>query len=218
MAEPPSDPVIGVIAASEAEATACAAAIERHGGLPCPLPLNERTEPEDAVRGINGLLLCDGDQALIKAALSAELPVLGVGSGMQALNVALGGRPGPDAIGHGLVEQEGEWVSSFHRIYISPGSKLAAVVGAGGFVRVNSRHPTGIREVQKAQSLKASAYSLEDGFIEALESPDRRWAMAVQFHPERRKEIPPHFDRLFETLVARATVHAAPDNSPENTL
>jgi gamma-glutamyl-gamma-aminobutyrate hydrolase PuuD len=45
---------------------------------------------------------------------------------------------------------------------------------------------------------------MEDGVIEALESPEHDWVLGVQFHPERRGELPPHFDKLFETLVRRA--------------
>ena len=93
----------------------------------------------------------------------------------------------------------------YHHIYISPGSKLAAVVGSGGFVRVNSHHRQGVREAQKSPRLLASAYSLDDGLIEALESPAHRWVIAVQFNPERRMEVPPHFDRLFQSLVERAS-------------
>jgi putative glutamine amidotransferase len=61
-----------------------------------------------------------------------------------------------------------------------------------------------MREAQKSPLLMASAYSLEDGVIEALESPNHRWVIGVQFHPERRMELPPHFDRLFQSLVERA--------------
>ena len=92
----------------------------------------------------------------------------------------------------------------YHHIYISPGSKLAAVVGSGGIVRVNSYHHQAVREAHKSPRLLASAYSLEDGLVEALESPVHRWVIAVQFHPERRMELPPHFDRLFQSLVERA--------------
>ena len=57
---------------------------------------------------------------------------------------------------------------AYHHIYISPGSKLAAVVGSGGFVRVNSRHRVGnARGSEVSPYLLASAYSLEDGLIEA---------------------------------------------------
>ena len=91
-----------------------------------------------------------------------------------------------------------------HHIFISPGGKLAAVVGSGGFVRVNSRHSRGLREAQKGKRLLASAYSLEDGVIEALESPAHRLVIGVQFSPERFNELPPHFMRLFQSLADRA--------------
>jgi gamma-glutamyl-gamma-aminobutyrate hydrolase PuuD len=45
---------------------------------------------------------------------------------------------------------------------------------------------------------------LDDGLIEALESPHHEWVLGVQFHPERRREIPPHFDKLFQNLVDRS--------------
>jgi putative glutamine amidotransferase len=61
-----------------------------------------------------------------------------------------------------------------------------------------------MHEAQKSPLLMASAYSLEDGLIEALESPNHRWVIGVQFHPERRMELPPHFDRLFQSLAERA--------------
>ena len=52
--------------------------------------------------------------------------------------------------------------------------------------------------------LLASAYSLEDGVIEAPESPDHRWVVGVQFQPERLDEVPPHSQRLFQSLVEHA--------------
>ena len=142
---------------------------------------------------------------LTQAAFDMDLPVYGIGRGMHILNVAMGGRLVRDLGGHaGDRSEDGDREPAYHRIYISPGSKLAAVVGSGGFVRVNSLHRHGVREAQKAPQLLASAYSLEDGIIEALESPGHRWVIAVQFHPERRMEVPPHFDRLFQSLAERA--------------
>ena len=73
---------------------------------------------------------------------------------------------------------------------------------------MNSRHPVGPKEADKSRLLRASAYSLDDGIIEALESTDDRWIIGVQFHPERRGELPPHFDRLFQSLVERAAAQA----------
>lgn len=143
--------------------------------------------------------------SLLRAALDDDMPVYAVCRGVQLLNVALGGSL-VDVEGHsGTFTEDGDIDEvEYHRIFISPGSKLAAVVGSGGFVRVNSIHHQGMREAQKSPLLMASAYSLEDGVIEALESPNHRWVIGVQFHPERRMELPPHFDRLFQSLVERA--------------
>ena len=54
---------------------------------------------------------------------------------------------------------------------------------------MNSRHHQGVGEPQKASSLMASAYSLEDGLIEALESPGHDWVIGIQWHNEREKEV-----------------------------
>ena len=148
--------------------------------------------------------------SITRAALDDDLPIYGVCRGMQLLNVAMGGGLVQHLDGHsGTYLGDDEWEASYHHIYISPGSKLAAVVGSGGFVRVNSLHHQGVREAQKSPHLLASAYSLDDGLIEALESPRHRWVIAVQFHPERRMEVPPHFDRLFQSLVERAAERIA---------
>ena len=143
---------------------------------------------------------------LLRAALDRALPVLAICRGMQLLNVSLGGKLIQHLDGHRGPDLDTQ-PSTFHRIYIAPGSKLAAVVGSGGTVRVNSIHHQGAREPQRAPGLLASAYALDDGLIEGLESPDHRWTIGVQFHPERRQETPPHFDRLFESLVDRASEH-----------
>ena len=193
----PTGPIVG-IAASPEDAELFANAVRRAGGSPLAL------SQDSAGSGVSALVLAaEGDAAhlaLAKAALDKDMPLLAIGGGLHTLNVALGGAQATPVEGHGPEGEE----SSFHRIYIAPGSKLAAVVGSGGFVRVNSRHEKGIREVDKSPLLLASSYSLEDGKIEALESPDHAWVIGVQFRPERRLEIPPHFDRLFQSLVERA--------------
>lgn len=225
----PQKPTIAVAASSQADAQPCAEAVERSDGEPRILLPGDSLSARDRLTGMGGLLLCGGQERvphasprskdghafelpLLKFALKSDMPVLCIGLGMQALNLAMGGKPTQDVTGHGAHEGDGDRVSSYHRIYISPGCKLAAVVGSGGVVRVNSRHRQGAREAQKSPLLLASAYSLEDGVIEALESPDHRWVIAVQFHPERRLEIPPHFERLFQSLVERAGEYMNPVN------
>ena len=208
-------------------------AVERSGGEPWVLTPDTGVTPSEVVHRAGALVLTGGEDieprqygeqpsddidympfdsardemelSVTRAALDYDLPIYGICRGMQLLNVAMGGRLVQHLDDHSGTElEDNEWEASYHHIYISPGSKLAAVVGSGGFVRVNSLHHQGVREAQKSPHLLASAYSLEDGLIEALESPRHRWVIAVQFHPERRMEVPPHFDRLFQSLVERA--------------
>ena len=174
------------------------------------LHTTDTTSPEVSMRLVEALVCCDAaggtDDAinLVRAALDDDMPIYAIGEGMQLLNAAFGGKPAIPIEGHVEVGEDREAVSAYHHIYIAPGSRLAAVVGSGGFVRVNSLHNEGLREAQKSPLLLASAYSLEDGIIEALESSRHRWVIGVQFRPERRMEVPPHFDRLFQSLLERA--------------
>lgn len=140
---------------------------------------------------------------LLQQALDMNMPVLGICRGMQVINVALGGSLIQNLPAHKASGKKGHGKSAFHRIWVSPGSKLARTVGSGGTVKVNSRHHQGLREAQKAPSVLASAYS-EDFLIEAIESLNHKWVIGVQWHPERREEVPPQFIRLFEGLVAHA--------------
>lgn len=212
-------------------------AIERAGAGPWPITADYALTPDEILARAGALVLSDGPDvnpacygqipnpeiepvtyddardemeiALVRAALDADLPIYGIGRGMHVLNVALGGELIQSVDGHSSNPADSEDKPSYHHIYISPGSKLAAVVGSGGFVRVNSHHRAGMREAQKSPYLLASAYSLEDGIIEALESANHRWVIAAQFSPQRRMEIPPHFERLFQSLAERASERLA---------
>ena len=203
-------PTVGLLAAVDENARACAASVERLGGHALRLNVGDDISPDVSLRLIDALVCCDdaGESdtaiALLRAALDDDLPVYAVGNGMRLLNTAFGGKPAQAVQEHNEVAEDCVAESAYHHIYIAPGSRLAAVVGSGGFVRVNSRHRKGIREAQKSSLLLASAYSLEDGVIEALESSRHRWVIGVQFRPERRMEVPPHFDRLFQSLMERA--------------
>ena len=167
------------------------------------------TEAGPLIEAIDALVVV-GDSAarlpggFVELAIGAGMAVLCISGGLHLLNEVFGGGPAAPVGGHGPVEADGKAGSAYHRVFIAPGSKLAAVVGSGGFVRVNSRHDYGITEAGRSPRLAASAYSLEDGGVEALESPEHHWVIGVQFRPDLRGEIPPHFDRLFQSLVDRA--------------
>lgn len=225
-------PLIVVTATSEPCANLYRDSIERRGGkVRLALPQMAST-PEEAMAKAGGLMLTGGpdlapslygeisdphaglevnsprdtiELALLRLALEHDLPILGICRGMHLLNVAFGGRLIQDLPGHrGQQRSDREWELVHHMTYLSPGSKLAAILGSGGFMRLNSRHHQGLREAQKASQLLAIAYSLDDGLIEGLESPVHDWVIAVQCHPEREHEVPSSFRRLFQAFVERA--------------
>lgn len=225
-------PVIGITFSEPHDAEDYRQALEKAGAEPLMLPLEDSQPPDEILQSIHGLMLAGGPDVdpslygesprheaeqeihrqrdgveipLIRAALDQDLPVLAICRGMQMLNVALGGRLIQNLQDHEGEERDGHRESAYHRIYISPGSKLAAILGSGGFVQVNSRHHQGLREPQKSPVLMASAYALNDGIIEGLESPNHRWVIGIQCHPERASEVPKQFQNLFLGLVERAS-------------
>lgn len=228
-------PVIGVVASSQREARRYLEAMVKREVAERLLVPHSLAHVQETISSVDGLLLTGGadvdplrygqvrdsqaglklsprrdrwEMALLEAALERDMPVLGICRGMQLLNVVFGGRLIQDLLGHRLEKQNGNRDSAYHQVYISPGCKLAAILGSGGFVRVNSFHHQGLREPQKATALMASAYALDDGLIEALESPNHDWVIGVQWHNEIEEEMPKHFGNLFQSLIERAETYA----------
>ena len=218
-------PVVVITSADEQSAQRYVQALDGRIQTRLVTPKDLSSPPDMLLSGAGGLLLaggpdgdvpdsqgpldvCPGSDALelglLRHVLQLDMPVLAICRGMHLLNVAFGGSLLRDISGHSGELKNGSWTSAKHSIYLSPGSKLAAILGMGGFFKVNSLHQKGLREAQKAPRLLASAYSLEDGFIEALESPGHSWVVGVQCDPELREEVPKVFGNLFMAFVDRA--------------
>ena len=198
---------------SLSDAQHCRAFLDKSSGImiACESPGSLGINDENAERA----LCADSDSDLshlqmqaLMYGLSRDMPILAICRGMQLLNIAFGGDVAKiidDHLGRGTNEDE----IARHQVYISPGSKMAAIIGSGGFYNTNSVHRYGIKELQKSPRLLASAYSVEDGGIEGLESPEHDWVIGVQCHPERMKEVPINFRYLFKGLVQRAGIFDA---------
>ncbi|PKB82000.1 MAG: hypothetical protein BZY88_05460 [SAR202 cluster bacterium Io17-Chloro-G9] len=171
-----------------------------------PIHYGESPDPAAALN-VNPRL-DDLDFRLLECALARDMPVLAICRGMQLLNVATGGRLIQDLPDHRAEHCDGNWVSKKHRIFLSPGSKAAAIIGMAGFFQVNSRHHQGLREAQRSQQLMTTAYSVEDGLIEGLESPEHSWVVGLQCHPERQDEVPRLFANLFAAFQERAELYS----------
>ncbi len=139
------------------------------------------------------------DRALLDAALARDLPVLGICYGMQLLAVHAGAplhydlpTDLPEASAHQLPE-DGD---GRHALLVEPGSVVAELLGARP-EPVNSAHHQAVAEATGA--LRASARAA-DGVIEAVECGDARFAVGLQWHPERLGAD--HRRRVFGALVA----------------
>src|SRR5439155_14607437 len=135
--------------------------------------------------------------ALLTRALERDMPGLGTGRGIHVLHVARGGalpQHLPELVGHERHKHNppGQYVD--HDVTIRPGTKLESLFGSQ--TGVKSHHHQGLRRV--GEGLVEAAHA-DDGTIEAVEDPTRRFALGVLWHPEAGENT-----KLFEALVEEA--------------
>ena len=201
------------------------AAIERAGGRPLLVPPSEEGV-EETLDALDGVLFSGGSDldpaayghdphpettgvrperdagelALLTAALDRDMPVLAICRGSQVLNVALGGdlvQHLPDVVGDER-HKHTPGVFADHDVAVEQGSRLGELLGDRAPVK--SHHHQGFGRL--GEGLRAVAWA-DDGTPEALESPDRRFALGVLWHPEEGEDA-----ALFEALVEEARRYA----------
>lgn len=134
--------------------------------------------------------------AMLGAALERDMPVLAICRGSQLLNVAHGGdlvQHLPEAVGHERHKHE-PGAFSDHSVSVAAGSRLGGLLG--GHAPVKSHHHQGMGRI--GEGLREVAWA-EDGVVEGLEDPRRRFALGVLWHPEEGEDF-----ALFEGLVEEA--------------
>jgi len=202
-------------------------AVQREGALAVMLSPDDAVadDPEQLLDLLDGLILAGGadldpatygaelhpetrgtnadrdrfELALARAALERDMPVLGICRGMQMLNVACGGtlvqhldevqthRHTPGAFGDHAVELEAD--------------SLAARAAGAPRVAVKSHHHQGVDQI--GDGIEVTGRSPDDGIIEAVEVPDRQFALGVLWHPEEDEQ-----SRVIGALVEQARIHA----------
>jgi len=203
-------------------------AVQRAGGAALILPADPVwvTHPDEILDRLDALLLAGGadvdprfygaerheetrgtvperdtvEIALAQRALERDLPLLGICRGMQVLNVALGGtlhQHLPEVVGHGEHRRRvGSFADSDHDVQLVGGSLAARAAGEEVHV-TKSHHHQGVDRL--GEGLVVTGRATLDDLPEAIERPDRRFVLGVQWHPEADER-----SRLIAALVEEA--------------
>ncbi len=205
--------------------------VSRAGGIPVIVPpLAEEADLDGVLSVLGGFVLIGGpdldprrdgfmrhptvrpmdsrredfDRMLARQIAKRRMPVLGIGAGMQLLNIVQGGNVFlhlpedlPDALPHKDPQDPGHR----HGLEVVPGSLMERVYGDGE-IRVNSMHHMALDEI--ALAFKVTAQS-PDGVVEAIESRSDDWfVIGTQFHPEATSASALDL-RVFEEFIGGVT-------------
>jgi putative glutamine amidotransferase len=146
---------------------------------------------------------------LVKAARERGVPIFAICRGLQVLNVACGGTLVQDipsqvkgALAHDLPVPPNQSYSLAHEVWLEKDSLLSLLMrerlSDTDACEVNSRHHQAVKDLAPGFRVSATA---PDGVIEAIEDPERRFCLGVQWHPEnffRTGEFRPLFEGFLE--------------------
>jgi putative glutamine amidotransferase len=146
---------------------------------------------------------------LVTAARATELPIFAICRGVQLLNVACGGTLVQDipsqihgALIHSVPAPPHEAYELAHEVWLDKDTRLAQLMrerlSDTDTCEVNSRHHQAVKDLAPGFRVSATA---PDGVIEAIEDPDARFCLGVQWHPEnffRTGEFRPLFEGFLE--------------------
>lgn len=146
--------------------------------------------------GEPNLLRDAAEPLLLRAFLAADKPVLGICRGIQVMNAVLGGDLYQDIKPFEHLPHNDHW-AKVHTVTVRRGTLLSRILGQDT-VLVNSQHHQAVDRVAPGFTLAALS---EDGIVEAIEKPDARFCLGVQWHPEWLSDADPAMQSLFDAFV-----------------
>lgn len=185
--------------------------LEECNALPIILPLtNNKEELDQCLSMCDGLLFTGGhdvnpelyhekplntcgkpcntrdamEEYLFQQAYRQDKPIFGICRGIQLINVLLGGTLYQDLPTQYNSNTEHHMSPPYdepiHTVIIKKDSILEHILQTREY-KVNSYHHQAIKDL--APNLEVLAYS-EDGLVEAIRVPNKKFILAVQWHPE----------------------------------
>lgn len=124
--------------------------------------------------------------ALLPLILQQDKPLLTICRGTQVLNIALGGNLIEDIATQLPQAGKHDWYPDYdrdmltHTVTINQGSRLTEIFGKSP-IQTNSLHHQALDRLGKGLVVSGRA---EDGVIEAVEMPNQKFVVGVQWHPE----------------------------------
>lgn len=198
-----------------------AKAVEESGGIPIILPYTRNDSViEETVSRLDGIIFSGGtnidpqkygetaqsncgnieferdifELKLCKIATDLDKSILGICRGCQLITVAA------DGTLHQHIENHNQTTDKHvtsHTVKILPDTPLHNILCAD-ITDVNSFHH---QTVKALGSLKAAAQS-EDGNIEAVYAPGKKFHLGIQWHPERMYSTNIHAKLIFDSFIS----------------
>lgn len=141
------------------------------------------------------------DLRALRLALAHDVPIVGVCRGHQLLNIALGGSLWQDIESDGLSPKDHR--DGGHAIHTGDSSLSRTILGRRADVA--SEHHQAVRRLGRGIRVTSAT---PDGVVEMVEVPARRFALGLQWHPERADSAGAG-DRVAEALVHAARTRRA---------